>query len=200
MKNAIRLSMVAAVALVMTACGGGAKLGGGKQGAAEALFQASGPAASANGTTAKLLQSGATTGTITVKGQKSGSATLDFDVSDPDAASGFLVYNVKYDNFSDDGKNFYSGNMEMKFKFDFTQTSGSMTLTLKGKINISGEISDFIDADVTQTVSFTALSEQSGTVSVTLNGRISTSTETHTYNNENITFTADGDLPAKEEA
>jgi hypothetical protein len=202
MINAFRLSIVAAVALTLTACGG-AKLGGGKQGAAEALFQASGPAASTKGAAARMLQSGAVTGEVKVDGQKSGSATLSFDVSDSDSTNGYFAYNVKYDNFSDDGKNYYSGQMALKLKFDFniTQTSaaGSMVLTMKGKINISGEISDFLDADITETVDFSALSSQSGSVTVKLDGRIATSTETHTYANETISFTADGDLPAEGE-
>ena len=200
--NAIRLSLVAAVALAITACGGGAKLGGGKEGAAEALFQASGPAASTKGSIARLQSSGATTGEVKVDGQKSGSVTLSFDITETDTSSGAIAYNVKYDNFSDDGKNFYSGYMDLKIKFNFdftnTSSSGSMVLTMKGKMDISGEISDFLDADITQTVDFNALSNQSGAVVVTLNGKISTSTETHVYNNETISFTADGQLPAEE--
>lgn len=200
--NALRLSLVAGLALTLTACGG-AKLGGGKEGAAEALFQASGPASNANGALAKLKSSGAITGDVKVDGQKSGSATLSFDISDTDATAGYVAYNVKYDNYSDDGKNFYSGEMKMRIDFDVQLTgnsaSGGISITMKGKINISGEISDFLDADVTETVSFTALESQAGSVSVTLNGRITTSTETHTYNNETISFTADGDLPSADE-
>ncbi|MFY0580154.1 hypothetical protein ACN28S_43205 [Cystobacter fuscus] len=44
MTRMIRLLAVSAVALGLTACGGGAKLGGDKEGAAQAAFQASQPA------------------------------------------------------------------------------------------------------------------------------------------------------------
>src|SRR4051812_5727192 len=106
--NAIRLSMIAAVALTLTACGG-AKLGGGKQGAAEALFKASGPTSKAQGAARALQQSGLTSGERKVTGQKSGTATLTFNSSDPSQSSGDLAFTVKYDNYSDDGKNYISG-------------------------------------------------------------------------------------------
>lgn len=199
--SSLRLAVIAAVAVTLTACGG-AKLGGGKEGAAEAMFQASGPAASTKGAAAKLALSGATVGEVSVDGQHSGKATLSFDISDTDTGSGLFAYNVKYDNFSDDGKNYYTGQMLMKIKFDFsftdTSATGAMTISMKGKINIAGEISDYLDADVTQTVDFNTLSSGSGAVTVKLNGTISTSTESHVFNNEEISFTADGSLPAAE--
>lgn len=195
--NAIRLSMIAAVALTLTACGG-AKLGGGKQGAAEALFQASGPASSARGAAARLYTSGATSVETKVQGQKSGSVTLSIDTSST-SNIGDLAMTLKYDNFSDDGKNYYSGQMTMTMHFDFnitdTTASGSVALTMKGRVDISGEISDFVDADVTETVAFNALKDQSGTVSIKLNGTIATSSESYVYTNEEVTFTADHDLP-----
>lgn len=199
--KAFRGLFVVGFALALTACGGGAKLGGGKDGAAQALFQASRPASSSKGAASKLYSSGITAGEVSVNGQKSGTAKLSFDITDfgQNTTSGSLKFTITYDNFSDDGKNYYSGSMTVTEDFNIqvagSAVSGGVALTMKGKINISGDISDFVDANITETVDFSSLSNQTGTVNVVLDGTIATSTESYAYSKETINFTAGTELP-----
>jgi hypothetical protein len=76
-----------------------------------------------------------------------------------------------------------------------TANSAELAINMKGKIEISGDIEDFLDADVTQTTSITLTSATSGTVSVRLDGTIETSGHRYVYNNETLSFIMDGKLP-----
>jgi len=201
MKQGIRLALAAAVSFTLAACAPGARLGGGKEGAAEALFQASSPATAARGAALRALKSGASANVdIKVSGQKSGSATLAVDalgtlIGIPD---GSAVFKVKYDNFSDDGKVFYNGTLSLAVSFDFDETdtsaSGNINIRFRGKLEMSGEISDFLDADVTEVVAFNVVAQSGASVSLVLDGSIKTATETHTYTKETVSFTADYSL------
>lgn len=201
MKNGIRLALVAAFTLAVTACAPGARLGGGKEGAAEALFQASSPATGARGAALQAIRSGAFTGSIKVDGRKSGTATLTADVL-ASVKQGEVAYAVKYDNYSDDGKVFYNGTLTMGvgFKFDVSDdaASGDVQISFKGRVRMSGEIDDFLEADVTETLSFSAIAASGASVTLKLDGTIQTATETHTYANETLSFTADWELPKVE--
>ena len=79
MRHPIRLSLLAALSAGLVACGG-APLGGGKQGAAQALFQASqspgSGAKSGQGRLLELMQSGATTAEVQTRCAHGGSAKL----------------------------------------------------------------------------------------------------------------------------
>lgn len=203
MKNGIRLALVAAFTLAVTSCAPGARLGGGKEGAAEALFQASSPATGARGAALQAFKSGAFTGSIKVDGRKSGSATLSADVI-ASVKQGEVAYSVKYDNFSDDGKVFYNGTLTVGvgFKFDVSDdaASGDVQISFKGRLKMSGEIDDFLEADITETLAFSAIAASGASVSIVLDGTIQTATETHTYANETLSFTADWELPKVEVA
>jgi len=206
MKHGTRLALAAAVSFTLAACAPGARLGGGKEGAAEALFQASSPATAARGAALRALKSGASKVDIKVSGQKSGTATLEWDtlgtlfVGIPDGAA---VFKVRYDNFSDDGKVFYNGSISLAVSFDFNETddsaSGNINIRFKGKLDMSGEISDFLDADVTQTLAFSAVAKSGASVSVVLDGHIQTASEKHTYSKETVSFTADYSLAKVED-
>ena len=197
MKHGIRLALAAAVSLTLASCAPGARLGGGKEGAAEALFQASSPATAARGAALRALKSGAVNADIKVTGQKSGTATLAVDVlgNIGSLPSGAVAFKVKYDNFSDDGKVFYNGTSNLAVGFDFDATddsaSGNVEMKFKGKLEMSGEISDFLDADITETVAFSVMAKSGASVSVVLDGSIQTATEKHTYSKETVSFTAD---------
>lgn len=198
MNHALRLSLVSASVLALAACGKGAKLGGGKEGAAAALFQASGPASGASGS--PYNNSLGISQTITVKGSKGGSAEVTQNTNITGTGSAEVVLNVKYNNFSRDGKNAFNGQLAFTMKINVDTSgagtiSGNMSMSIVGKVTISGEIDDFVDANVTQTVDFASLSKDAGTVTVTLNGTIATSTESYSYNNETVTLTA-GELQA----
>ncbi len=201
MTRFIRLSILAVASAALVACGGGAKLGGGKEGAAQALFAASQPAA--KGGQGNLLQSLAS-GAITVDAGasvdclKGGSVKLKVDLSSIDQNSGKFKYEIEYKGCSQDGINEFDGKMSMEFSVvtDGT-TSASISMRLKGKIEISGEIDDFIDADVTETIDVTATGANSGTVTVKINGTIKTSEGSYSYLNEAISISVGGELPAQ---
>jgi hypothetical protein len=198
MSRFIRLSILAAASAALVACGGGAKLGGGKEGAAKAAFEASQPAAKGGqGSLLQALASGQTNINAEVKVDcaNGGKAELKVDLTGGSQA-GTLKYEVKYDSCNEDGVNEFNGSMKMELSIVGTGTSADIALKLKGKIEISGDIDDFIDMDVTETISLTATGANSGTVTVKLNGTINTSEGNYVYNNESITITAGGTLTA----
>ena len=69
MTRLTRLTMLSAMTLGLVACGGGAKLGGGKEGAAQAAFQASQPAGRGSKTGQALVEQALASGaaTLTIK-------------------------------------------------------------------------------------------------------------------------------------
>ena len=198
----IRLSLVAAATTALVACGGGAKIGGGKEGAAKAAFQAGQPASQGANTSGqnllRQLAEGAATGSVefTDDCAKSGSVKLSLDLTSTDKQFGGIKYKVDYNKCSQDGINTYDGSMEMEFKANISGTTVELSIRLKGKMDISGDIDDSIDADVTETFAATATSTHSGTVSIKVNGSIKTSSGSYTYANEALNITVDGGLPA----
>jgi hypothetical protein len=196
-----RLMVVSAMAAGLAACGGGAKLGGGKEGAAQAAYQASKPLGRDGKTEQRLLDqalaSGATNITITAKCSQGGTAGLTLDLSNPGPV-GSLKYSVTYDACSEDGKNEYNGTMVTTLQFASQVGNGSASFsfitTLKGKLTIEGDVSDFVDADVKLTMDLTASSLHSGSVKIVTDGTIKTSEGSYTYSNETLTLIA-GELP-----
>jgi hypothetical protein len=201
MTRFIRLSVLAVATAALAACGGsGAKLGGGKEGAAKALFEASQPAAKGGqGNLMQALASGAAGigAEVSVDCAKGGSVKLKLDLTSIGNTNGNFKYNLEYDDCSEDGVNEFNGEMSMEFAIatDGT-TSASIAMRLKGKIEISGEIEDYIDADVTETIDVLATGANSGSVTVKINGTIKTSQESYSYVNESISITVGGELPA----
>ena len=197
----IRLSVLAVASAALVACGGGAKLGGGKEGAAKALFEASQPAGKGGqGNLLKALASGAAgvEAEVRVDCAQGGSVKLKLDLTSIDQNSGSFKYELEYNGCNEDGANEFDGKMTMEFKFVTDgATTAKVDLKLKGKIEISGEINDYLDADVTETIDVAATGANSGSVTVKLNGTIKTSTESYTYTNESITITVGGELPAE---
>ena len=199
--NTIRRMTLAAVALGLTACGGGAKLGGGKQGAAQAAFQASQSAGRGSKTGQALvdqaLASGAANLTLSANCARSGRAHLTLDLGATPQA-GFLHYVVRYEDCNEDGQNEYNGQMATTMGFNLDLDSGSalgaFTIDMKGKLTIDGAVSDFIDADVRMSMDFAATSLRTGSVKLMLDGTIATSTQRHEYKHEVIATTA-GELP-----
>ena len=207
MSRTIRLTLLAVATTALVACGGGAKLGGGKEGAAKALFEASQPAGKGGNSSSqgllrngmldpRLLASAADTNLeVSVDCAHGGSVKLKLDLTSAGSQSGSFKYDVEYKSCNEDGVNEFKGKMTMEFKFDGTSTSADLSLRLKGKIEISGDIDDFIDADVTETFSANATSATTGTVSIKLNGTIKTSEGNYVYNNESVTINVSGELP-----
>ncbi|MDY7228660.1 hypothetical protein [Hyalangium rubrum] len=207
MTRFIRLSLLAAATTALVACGGsGAKIGGGKQGAAQALFEASQPAAQGgNGNLLRALASAADTinAEVEVDCAKSGSVKLKLDLDTNGTGGGTdlsFKYDLEYNSCNEDGVNEFDGKMTMEFKaVSDGFTSAKVELKMKGKIEISGEIDDFLDADVTQTIDVSATNATSGSVTIKLDGKISTGSGSYAYANESITITAGAELPVAEE-
>ncbi len=184
-------------ALTFSACGGGAKIGGGKQGAAEALFAASAPA-SKSGSLQSGLRRATASGNSKVQGAHGGTASITVDALSLGGLLGGnsdVKFTIQYDKFNDDGKHTLDGSMTYTLKTATgaavtTGFSGKVDLAFVGKVTFTGEIEDYIDANVTQSVDFQQLGTKSGSVGLSLNGTVATSTEQHTYNNESLTVTA----------
>jgi hypothetical protein len=207
MSRTIRLSLLALATTALVACGGGAKLGGGKEGAAKALFEASQPAGKGGNSSSqglnvsglvnpRLLASAADTNLeVAVNCAHGGSVKMKLDLTSFGSQAGSFKYDLEYKDCNEDGVNEFKGKMTMELLLDGGTNSLELAMRLKGKIEISGDINDFIDADVTETLSVTATGVSTGTVSIKLNGTIKTSEGSYAYNNESITINAGAEIP-----
>jgi hypothetical protein len=196
-----RLTMLSAMAAGLVACGGGAKLGGGKEGAAQAAFRASQPAARGGQTSQQLLEkalaSGATNVSFSASCANGGKANLTLDATNI-GQNGEFNYSVSYDNCNEDGKNEYNGTMAMSFKVTSDISNGTISASIitgmKGKLTIEGDVSDFIDANVKLTMDVSATATRSGSVKLVLDGTVKTTEGNYVYANETLNITA-GELP-----
>src|SRR6476646_1363835 len=91
MKLALRVLVVSVASLGLLACGGGAKIGGGKQGAASALFVAGSEGKNTGGALLQLAGSAAGSSDLTAACQFGGSATLSAYSSSVDTAAGKIT-------------------------------------------------------------------------------------------------------------
>ena len=203
MKRFVRSSVLAAAALSLAACSSGPKLGGGKQGAAQALYQAS-DSTSEKGANRllkrALAQDISLDGDVTVNCTHGGTATMEVDLDSITATdtSVTLAFDIEYDECNEDGKNALSGDMTMGFLIGTDGAeSFELGLRMKGELDISGEVDDFIDADVTQYIGFNGTS---GQITTKINGTISTRSGEYVYNNETFTFAEAGVLPVEADA
>jgi hypothetical protein len=203
----IRLSLMAAAATALVACGGGGpKLGGGKDGAAKAMFVASQSSNSAlqratgQALPVQALASYANTvGDIPIKCAKSGElkVKIDFLTYLEDIEKGEFKYEVEFNDCNEDGVNALDGKLAIEFKV--VPGTINVSLKFKGKVEFSGEVDDYIDTDVTLAVSGGGLDQHSGTVGLTLTGTIKTSEATYTYDGSPLTITVEGGLPIADE-
>ncbi|OJH34222.1 hypothetical protein [Cystobacter ferrugineus] len=204
MTRMIRLLAVSAVALGLTACGGGAKLGGDKEGAAQAAFQASQPVGrnqaskTANALLEQALASGAINISVSADCAESGKVHLSLDVGATPRLDGAISYVIRYDACSEDGENEYTGEMKttvgVGLDLDGKIRGGVLFIAMKGKLTIDGEISDTLETDIRLSMEITATSLRSGRAELVIDGTIKTSTSSFTYSKEVIATTA-GRLP-----
>lgn len=202
MTRMIRLLAVSAVALGLTACGGGARLGGDKQGAAQAAFQASQPAGRGHTKTGQALvdqalASGALNITVSADCAESGKVHLTVDAGAVPKL-GTFSYVIRYDACSEDGENEYTGEMKttvgVGLDLDGKIKFGAIYIAMKGSLTIEGEISDTLETDIRLSMEAVATSKRSGSVELVIDGTIKTSTHSFTYSQEVIATTA-GRLP-----
>ncbi len=202
MMRIIRLTLFAAATTALVACGGGPKLGGGKEGAAKAMFETS-KASNQSLERAKIqslplreLASAATSGLgeIALPCAQSGKFKLRIDfmaLIQDGGQSGKFNFELEFDGCSEDGVNELDGELAVELSAVGTELS----LRFKGKVEIDGEVDDYIDVDVTQLVSATGLGQTAGSVSIKLTGTIKTSEATYTYDGTPISISVEGGLP-----
>lgn len=177
--------VVYAAVLALSACGPRAQISGGKQGASEALYAASGPLkGGADKYGSKIDLTGA--GSINVNCAQGGTVAL----------SGFGVVlggsftDIKQSltaDYNNCGVMTASGVASMTGRLSVVQSvlvaAGAVDLdqTIKGKLLWQGACDDFVDLDVSQKVSVAALSQTSGGVSMVVKGTIKDTEGTYSY-------------------
>jgi hypothetical protein len=174
-------SCVAACAL--SACGPGAKISNGKQGAAEALYAASRPSkASADKTAAPI-----DIGTISWSCPEGGSAkvvglgvAIDLTGGAAVAQKVSIAFNSCGLAKPEVGTAVFNGELAFTQAVNVTTSQVGLNQKILGKVLVQGAFDDFLDADVTQTVAVGAL-DGTGSVGMTLKGSISTSTGSYTF-------------------
>ncbi len=187
--------LMAALALVMTTgCGGAVKVGGGKAGAANALAAASKPTrASANRAATPIDLT-----PLAFDCPHGGKAALtDFTSEVSGNASGGSVtekFTVTYTACglarSEAGVALYDGTLTVSQAITGTATGGTVEQHFTGRVAIHGAFDDFLETDVTQSISASTLGADSG--SMKLVGTLTNSGGTYTYD-ESLSVT--GDLP-----
>jgi hypothetical protein len=186
----IRIGALSCLAFTLAACGPGEKIQSGKQGAAEALYAASGSTKPG----ADRLSQPLLTTDLSLSCQLGGTAKLSaFQVvSNTGLGQGgaFDVgqsFTVTFDHCaaastsSQSGKAELNGHVDVTQAIDLTAASAGVLQKIKGHIDYQGAMNDFIDADVTQSISAAALSAHSGGVSYNLNGTLADSSGSYTY-------------------
>jgi hypothetical protein len=169
--------------LLLVACGG-KPLAPGKEAAAGALFQASRGANSVPGGLLGLYeQRVAPNIEIKVSCPKGGNFRYVLNTS---GTGNEVAFNLVYDGCSFNGRTSMRGTMTMSMVVVESSQGATLGLNLRGRVDFSGEISDFVESDVTQTVSINDLGTPTQSVSIILDGWIRTSSGTYTYNQETL--------------
>lgn len=194
MNHTIKMCLMGAV-LSLVACGPGAKIGGGKQGAAEALYAASGPTKGSTDRNASGID--VTLTDLSVSCQFGGKAILKNYVLQTDpSGTGTSIgakYTVAYEKCgavkTEAGVAELNGGWEVVQAIQSTTASAKVAQTFKGKVTYNGAFDDFLEADISQSVDVTALGSTGGTVAVVLKGTLTDSSGTYTYD-EAVNVTA----------
>jgi hypothetical protein len=191
LKNLIRMSVVSAVAMSLFACGGGAKLKPGKENAAAAVFTASQGASRSQGGLMDILRQNAdATVDVKVNCTRGGDVTLHW-IAQSGGTGSLAKFDLRYSNCSHDGRTTMNGTMTTEMTTSVSSGQLVAELKLTGRIDFSGEVSDYVVANVTERLDVSKLSANQGvSVSLIFNGTIQTSTETYTYNNETLSVVA----------
>ncbi len=174
-----RLVLVAVSAAGLLACGPGAKIGGGKQGAAEAFAAAS---KAAQGGTTRTGSGVDLTGAIAWKCPKGGEARLaGFQMVTGILGGGANVtqkFDIEYSGCgladSSAGVAVYNGTITVEQAVATAATGVDLDQKFVGKLLVQGAFDDFLDANVSQKVSAGALAGTAA-VAMTLKGTVATS-------------------------
>ncbi len=171
------------VMLALTACGPGAKIGNGKQGAAEALFAVSRPSKASADKTASPID----IGTISWPCPEGGSAKVVGVGVAVDFTGGTSVaqkVSIAFDGCGlakpSIGTAVFNGELAFTQAVNVAASEVGVNQKILGTVLVQGAFDDYLDADVTQTVAVGALGG-TGSVGMTLKGSVSTSTGSFTF-------------------
>ncbi|MBS1148649.1 MAG: hypothetical protein H6Q89_347 [Myxococcaceae bacterium] len=187
-----QLTAVSVVVLAFCACGPRAQISGGKQGASEALYAASGPL---KGGTDKLGAKLGGTGSVEVRCAEGGSTTLSgFGVV---LGSGGLTdvgqsFTADYNNcgvMTGMGVATLNGSLAVVQSIKVATSSVDVDQSIKGKLLWQGACDDFLDLDVSQKVAVSALTQTTGGVSMIVKGKVIDTEGTYTFD-EAVSVTA----------
>ncbi|MFP2904643.1 hypothetical protein ACLESD_06210 [Pyxidicoccus sp. 3LFB2] len=209
--NAFRKLVIPLVLSVMAvACGGSdndgdtgdgrgpAKLGGGKQGAAKALHQANRPVRGEDSGFSQRLVAMAQTDVSserTEPGAAGGKAIVKETVKVSATGEVRVESVIQYVDYSEDGKNRFNGTLTDTVVVSAASGTGEVLLTSKGRVEITGEVTDYLDANATLKVGGSEISATTGNVSMNIRGTLTTSSGTHSYADEAINIAVEGPLP-----
>ena len=157
----MKMTLAVVVAGLISGCAGAAKVGGGKDGAAAALSAASKPTRSGADRAATPVDLPALNYTC----PEGGTATLsDFTseiVGNATGGSVAQVFTLTYQACglakSEAGVAIYDGSFKVEQQIEGTAAGGTVSQRFSGRVTISGAFADFLEADVTQTLSASAL-------------------------------------------
>jgi hypothetical protein len=183
--------------VVLVACGGTAKIGGGKEGVAQAFFAASSATSAGANRSGQPLD---VTGSLSWDCPHGGTASLSgFGLqvgTQPDTKVN-QSFTVKYNNCgaakSNAGVAVFNGSFTVTQSITADDTGAVVDQTFKGRVEVGGAFNDFIEADVKQLITVAGLSSTQGLFNMKLVGTIKTSTDSYTYN-EMVSVTAGGDI------
>ncbi len=187
-----QLSNICVVVLAFCACGPRAQISGGKQGASEALYAASGPM---KGGADKAGSKIDVTGSVDVKCAEGGSATLHgFGVVLGQAGLADVAqsFTADYNNcgvMTGAGVATMNGSLAVVQSVKVATGTVDVDQAIKGKLLWQGACDDFLDIDVSQKVAVGALTQTSGGVSMILKGKVIDSEGTFTFD-EAVSVTA----------
>jgi|CXWL01.1.fsa_nt_gi hypothetical protein len=186
-----KIALMSACLLAM-ACGGTAKIGGGKQGAAQAMLASSEPTQN----TSSLNVVSAFFGNLSLPCDHGGEVrvkNLNLDVSaGGNSASTGMSFSAEFANCksatSDAGDAVLNGTLSVSNLIKAGSGSALLQQTLKGKLSFGGAFNDFLDADVVQELS--AGVANGPMVSMVLKGTVANSGGSYSFD-ESISVTGD---------
>ncbi len=201
----IRLAVISALSLLAVGCGG-AKLDKDSASRIAGAAANKGNSTSAQGGLYKLMQQGDFEGGATASCTNGG--TVSMKLAGVDLGGGLgLTFDLAYDECtepmwddpetSEVERDDVTQDGALTMKMDVTLTS--VDFLMKGRLDLTGAVKDFVDMDVTQSMRFSA-TDSSVTFTQTINGTITTSEGTHTYDNETYRLTATGEYVKDGEA
>jgi hypothetical protein len=185
---------LALLCVALAACGGRPVQS--KQDLAESFADASIPAVDAKGAALSLLENRALPEpSITVRGKGGGEATLSFNpVGGAVGLAGKgVLFDVKYSGYSEDGHHALDGSVSVLATFDYVAASpegayGDLKLSIVGRLQLRGIISDEVQANVTVLTRFHDLSFREDSIEMRLTGKASAHGEEYAFADEDLSM------------